>query len=99
MNIMVTGAAGGYGTYALEYLKKYAPNDAIIAQVRDKAKAKALEKQGYEVRAADYADAAAKHTGAAEGTLPAAVSRDSGARQDHPPPDQHRVAATGTAVV
>ena len=49
MNIMVTGAAGEYGAYALEYLKKYAPDDTIIAQVRDKKKAKALEAQGYEV--------------------------------------------------
>lgn len=38
MNIMVTGAAGGYGAYALEYLKKFAPDDTIIAQVRDKKK-------------------------------------------------------------
>lgn len=57
MNIMVTGAAGGYGTYALKYLKKFAPNDTIIAQIRDKEKAKALEAQGYEVRVADYGDA------------------------------------------
>lgn len=58
MNIMVTGAAGEYGTYALEHLKKYAPEAHIIAQVRDKRKAAVLEKQGYEVRVADYADAA-----------------------------------------
>lgn len=57
MNIMVTGAAGEYGTYALEFLKKYAPDATIIAQVRDKKKARPLEEQGYEVRIADYGDA------------------------------------------
>ena len=56
MNIMVTGAAGGYGTYALKYLKEFAPNDKIIAQVRDERKAEILRQQGYEVRVADYAD-------------------------------------------
>lgn len=56
MNIMVTGAAGGYGTYALKYLKEFAPNDKIIAQVRDERKAEILRQQGYEVRIADYAD-------------------------------------------
>lgn len=56
MNIMVTGAAGEYGTYALKYLKEFAANDNIIAQARDERKADNLRKQGYEVRVADYSD-------------------------------------------
>ena len=57
MNIMVTGAAGEYGAYALAYLKKYAQDATVIAQVRDRKKAELLENLGYEVRVADYSDA------------------------------------------
>lgn len=56
MNIMVTGAAGGYGSYAVNFLKEFAPNDNIIALVRDNTKKAELEAKGFEVRVADYAD-------------------------------------------
>lgn len=56
MNIMVTGAAGGYGSYAINFLKEFAPNDNIIALVRDNSKKADLEAKGFEVRVADYAD-------------------------------------------
>ena len=56
MNIMVTGAAGGYGSLALEHLKRFAPNDNIFALVRNNRKKAELEAKGFIVRVADYAD-------------------------------------------
>lgn len=56
MNIMVTGAAGGYGSYAINFLKEFALKDNIIALVRDNSKRVALEAKGFEVRVADYSD-------------------------------------------
>lgn len=56
MNIMVTGAAGGYGNYALDYLKGFAPDANIYGLVHNAAKGKTLEKKGIKVRVADYAD-------------------------------------------
>ena len=56
MNIMVTGAAGGYGSYALDYLKGFAPDANIYGLVHSAAKGKALEEKGVKVRVADYAD-------------------------------------------
>ncbi|MBR5684201.1 MAG: NmrA family NAD(P)-binding protein [Ruminococcus sp.] len=56
MNIMITGAAGGYGSYAINFLKEFAPNDNIIALVRDNGKKADLEAKGFEVRVADYSD-------------------------------------------
>lgn len=38
MNIMVTGAAGEYGSLALKHLKKLVPNENIFALVRDNKK-------------------------------------------------------------
>ena len=56
MNIMVTGAAGGYGSYALDYLKRLAPDANIYGLVHNAAKGKELEEEGIQVRVADYAD-------------------------------------------
>ena len=56
MNIMVTGAAGGYGSYALDYLKRFAPDANIYGLVHNAAKGKELEEEGIQVRVADYAD-------------------------------------------
>ena len=56
MNIMITGAAGGYGSYAINFLKEFASNDNIIALVRDNGKKADLEAKGFEVRVADYSD-------------------------------------------
>ena len=56
MNIMVTGAAGEYGSLALKHLKKLVPNENIFALVRDNKKKVELEAQGFTVRVADYAD-------------------------------------------
>lgn len=56
MNIMVTGAAGEYGSLALKHLKRLAPNDNIFALMRDESKKAEYEKQGFTVRIADYAD-------------------------------------------
>ena len=56
MNIMVTGAAGGYGSYALDYLKKFAPDANIYGLIHNAAKGKPLEEKGIQVRVADYAD-------------------------------------------
>ena len=33
MNILITGATGGMGNYALEFLKKIVPQDEIFALV------------------------------------------------------------------
>ena len=56
MNIMVTGAAGEYGSLALKHLKQLALNENIFALVRDGSKKAELEAQGFTVRVADYAD-------------------------------------------
>lgn len=55
MNIMVTGVTGGYGGYAAEYLKEFAPNDDIYVLVRNEEKAKDFN--DVNVRVGDYADA------------------------------------------
>jgi len=57
MNIMVTGANGGYGSYALDYLKQFSPNDNLFGLVRSEAKAAGLKEKGVNVRIGDYADA------------------------------------------
>jgi len=56
MNIMVTGANGGYGSLAIDYLQKIAPNDNLFGLVRSEAKGAALIKKGVNVRIGDYAD-------------------------------------------
>ena len=58
MNIMVTGANGGYGKLALQHLLKLAPQDVkLFALVRKEEYAQAWREQGVEVRIGDYADA------------------------------------------
>lgn len=56
MNILVTGASGGYGSAALQYLKKFAPDANLYGLVRDPAKGETLKRQGIQVRIGDYAD-------------------------------------------
>lgn len=58
MNIMVTGANGGYGKLALQHLLKLAPTGVkLFALVRKEEYAQAWREQGVEVRIGDYADA------------------------------------------
>lgn len=56
MNIMVTGANGGYGSYALDYLREFAPEANLYALVRSKEKGKAFEEKGINIRVGDYAN-------------------------------------------
>ncbi|MCH4160293.1 SDR family oxidoreductase [Bifidobacterium sp.] len=56
MTYLVTGATGGLGGYALEYLKKLVPTSEIIALVRNEEKAATLKEQGITVRVGDYGD-------------------------------------------
>lgn len=56
MNIMVTGANGGYGSLAIGYLQKLAPNANIYGLVRSEAKGVALKEKGIQIRIGDYAD-------------------------------------------
>lgn len=56
MNIMVTGATGGYGSYAIDYLKQFAPEATIYGLVRSEAKGVDLRQKGVQVRVGDYAD-------------------------------------------
>ncbi|MDN4618415.1 NAD(P)H-binding protein [Paenibacillus sp. PsM32] len=56
MNIMVTGANGGYGNYALDYLKEFAPQANLYALVRSEEKGKQFKNKGINIRVADYKD-------------------------------------------
>lgn len=56
MNIMVTGANGGYGSLAIDYLQKFAPNDNLFGLVRSEAKGATLIKKGVNIRIGDYSD-------------------------------------------
>ncbi|GEO78047.1 YtfG protein [Companilactobacillus mindensis DSM 14500] len=56
MNIMVTGANGGYGSLAIDYLQKLAPNANVYGLVRSEAKGAALKEKGIQIRIGDYAD-------------------------------------------
>lgn len=56
MTYLVTGATGGLGGYALEYLKKLVPVSDIIALARNEEKAASLRGQGITVRIGDYGD-------------------------------------------
>ncbi len=56
MNIMVTGAAGGYGHYAVDYVKKFAPESEVYGLVRNAEDAAVLESKGIHARIGDYAD-------------------------------------------
>lgn len=56
MNYLVTGATGGFGGYALEYLSKLVDKKSIYALARDNEKGAKLQEAGFNVRIGDYAD-------------------------------------------
>ncbi|MBB1079204.1 NmrA family NAD(P)-binding protein [Limosilactobacillus sp. STM2_1] len=57
MKIMVTGASGGYGHYAINYLQNFAPaGTEIYGLVRSQEKANKLSASGVIPRIADYGD-------------------------------------------
>ncbi|MEJ6400971.1 NmrA family NAD(P)-binding protein [Nicoliella lavandulae] len=57
MKVLVTGASGHYGKYAVKYLKQYAQADTeIIALVRSSDQAQALNYDNVEFRIGDYSD-------------------------------------------
>jgi len=56
MKIMVTGATGEYGTLAIKYIKKFAPEVDVYALVHNKSKASKLVEMGVKIREADYAN-------------------------------------------
>ena len=58
MKIMVTGAAGGYGHYAVDYVKAFAPEAEVYGLVRNSNDAAKLEAKGIHARIGDYADKA-----------------------------------------
>lgn len=57
MNYLVTGATGGFGGYALDFLKESVLNSEIYALVRSEEKGEGLKKAGFNIRIGDYADA------------------------------------------
>lgn len=56
MRYMVTGASGGFGGYALDWLRRLAPEDDIVGLIRDPRRAAKVESKGFEVRIGDYGD-------------------------------------------
>ena len=56
MNILITGANGGYGTYVLYFLRQNTKNNKIICLVRSEEKGKKIKKQGFEIRIGDYSN-------------------------------------------
>lgn len=56
MNILVTGATGGFGNYALQHLKNLVPQEELFALARDGEKASKLEEQGFSSRIGNYDD-------------------------------------------
>ncbi|MFT8705117.1 NAD(P)H-binding protein [Bifidobacterium aquikefiricola] len=56
MRYLVTGASGGFGGYALDWLLKIAPDDDIVGLVRNPDKAGDVESKGAEARIGDYSD-------------------------------------------
>ncbi|EAG3005314.1 SDR family oxidoreductase [Listeria monocytogenes] len=57
MTYLVTGATGGLGGYALNYLKELVPMSDIYALVRSKEKGADLKAAGFNIRVGDYSDA------------------------------------------
>lgn len=57
MTYLVTGATGGFGNYALNFLKELVPQNEIYALARSEEKAASLKAAGFNVRIGDYADA------------------------------------------
>ena len=58
MKIMVTGAAGGYGHTAVDFVKQFAPEAEIYGLVRNSDDAAKLEAKGIHARIGDYGDKA-----------------------------------------
>ena len=56
MKYLVTGATGGFGGHALDFLKESVPTDDIYALVRSEEKGAALKEAGLNIRIGDYAD-------------------------------------------
>ncbi|MBX8936859.1 SDR family oxidoreductase [Enterococcus gilvus] len=56
MKYLVTGATGGFGGYALDFLKESVPTADIYALVRSEEKGAALKEAGLNIRIGDYAD-------------------------------------------
>lgn len=56
MNILVTGANGGYGSRALDYLQQFIPEANLYGLVRSENKGAALKEKGINIRIGDYAD-------------------------------------------
>src|SRR3989304_2606178 len=54
--ILVTGATGGLGKAAIEFLLKKVSADDISALVRNKSKAGDIESKGVQIRYGDYND-------------------------------------------
>lgn len=54
MNIMVTGANGGYGKHALDYLREFAPEANLYALVRSEEKGSVFKDKGINIRIGDY---------------------------------------------
>ncbi|EPX6959288.1 SDR family oxidoreductase [Listeria monocytogenes] len=57
MTYLVTGATGGLGGYALNYLKELVPMSDIYALVRSEEKGVDLKAAGFNIRIGDYSDA------------------------------------------
>lgn len=62
MKFLVTGATGGYGSYALKVLKTLVPQEDIYALVRSEAKGAELKAAGFNIRIGDYTDEASLET-------------------------------------
>ncbi len=58
MKIMITGASGGYGSYAVDYVKKFAPEAEVYGLVRNADNAAKLEAKGIHARIGNYLDKA-----------------------------------------
>ena len=56
MKYLVTGATGGFGGYALNFLKESVATADIYALVRSEEKGAALKEAGLNIRIGDYAD-------------------------------------------
>lgn len=56
VKIMVTGATGDYGRYALAYLQKFAPDADLYGLVRRDGQGADLSKRGIHLRVGDYAN-------------------------------------------
>lgn len=56
MKILVTGATGGYGGYAVEFIKEFAPEAELYGLARDEEKASILRSKGVTPRIGDYSN-------------------------------------------